>query len=435
MKSLFSRILLWFAATIAITFVGFFVITAMTIDSSSRRPRWSSFLLQEARHAYETGGEAALAAFLTRRKAGTGADYSLTGSDGQDLLTGEDLSHLESTGPNPWRFLFRTGGAWTRVATDGEYRFIVRIPRQDSAFWFFHPQHLWVLAVSILLSSALAFYLTSPLRELEKTVERFGQGDLSARTRSKRGDEMGKLARSFDRMAERTQVLLTAERRLLQDVSHELRSPLARLNVAAALTESDADRPAALEQIRKECERLNALIGELLQLTRAEGEAGNLQKVSVDLHSLLAEVADDCAIEAQARDCKVDLRAPSGIAVLGDPELLRRAVENLVRNAIRYAAEGTSVEVVLDRRDETAVISVRDHGPGVPAEHLDRIFDPFYRVNGDRDRSSGGTGLGLSIARRAVELHQGDLRAKNSSPGLTVEIQLPGLLRDSGTAS
>ena len=266
-------------------------------------------------------------------------------------------------------------------------------------------------------------------------MERFGQGDLSARTGSKRGDELGKLARSFDRMAERTQVLLTAERRLLQDVSHELRSPLARLNVAAALTESDADRPAALEQIRKECERLNALIGELLQLTRAEGEAGNLQKVSVDLYSLLAEVADDCAIEAQARDCKVDLRAPSGIAVLGDPELLRRAVENLVRNAIRYAAEGTSVEVVLDRRDETAVVSVRDHGPGVPAEDLDRIFDPFYRVNGDRDRSSGGVGLGLSIARRAVELHQGDLRARNSSPGLTVEMQLPGLLPDSGTAS
>ena len=289
--------------------------------------------------------------------------------------------------------------------------------------------------VSILLSSALAFYLTSPLRELEKTVERFGQGDLSARTRSKRGDELGKVARSFDRMAERMQVLLTAERRLLQDVSHELRSPLARLNVAAALIQSEADRPAALEQIRKECERLNTLIGELLQLTRAEGEGGNLQKVSVDLYSSLVEVVDDCSIEAQARDCKLDLRASSGIAVLGDPELLRRAVENLIRNAIRYAAEGTPVEVTLDRRDETAVISVRDHGPGVPAEDLDRIFDPFYRVNGDRDRSSGGAGLGLSIARRAVGLHQGDLRAWNSSPGLTVEMQLPGLLSDSATAS
>ena len=435
MRSLFSRILLWSAATIAITFIGFFVITAMTIDSSSRRLRWSRFLLQEARHTYETGGEAALAAFLTRRKAGIGADYILTDSEGQDLLTGDDLSHLKSTGPNSWRFFFRTGGPWTLVSTDGEYRFIVRVPQQDSAFWFFHPQHLWVLVVSILLSSALAFYLTSPLRELEKTVERFGQGDLSALTRSKRGDELGKLARSFDRMAERTQILLTAERRLLQDVSHELRSPLARLNVAAALTQSEADRPAALEQIRKECERLNALIGELLQLTRAEGEGGNLQKVSVDLHSLLAEVADDCSIEAQARDCKLNLRAPSGIAVLGDPELLRRAVENLVRNAIRYAAEGTSVEVMLERRDETALISVRDHGPGVPAEDLDRIFDPFYRVNGDRDRSSGGVGLGLSIARRAVELHQGDLRARNSSPGLTVEMRLPGLLPDSATAS
>ncbi len=435
MRSLFSRILIWFAATIAITFIGFFVITAMTIDSSSRRLRRPSFLLQEARHTYETGGRTALAAFLSRRKGGMGADYSLTDSAGQDLMTGEDLSHLKSTEPSPWRFFFRTGGPWTFVSTDGAYRFIVRVPRQDSAFWFFHPQHLWVLAVSILLSSALAFYLTSPLRKLEKTVERFGQGDLSARTRSKRGDELGKVGRSFDRMAERIQLLLAAERRLLQDVSHELRSPLARLNVAAALTQSEADRPAALEQIRKECERLNTLIGELLQLTRAEGEEGNLQKLSVDLHSLLAEVVDDCSIEAQARDCKLDLSAPSGIVILGDPELLRRAVENLVRNAIRYAAEGTSVEVTLDRRNDTAAIAIRDRGPGVPAEDLDKIFDPFYRVNGDRDRSSGGTGLGLSIARRAVELHKGDLRAQDSSPGLTVEMKLPGLLPDTATVA
>ena len=435
MRSLFSRILIWFAATIAITFIGFFVITAMTIDSSSRRLRRPSFLLQEARHTYETGGRTALAAFLSRRKGGMGADYSLTDSAGQDLMTGEDLSHLKSTEPSPWRFFFRTGGPWTFVSTDGAYRFIVRVPRQDSAFWFFHPQHLGVLAVSILLSSALAFYLTSPLRKLEKTVERFGQGDLSARTRSKRGDELGKVGRSFDRMAERIQLLLAAERRLLQDVSHELRSPLARLNVAAALTQSETDRPAALEQIRKECERLNTLIGELLQLTRAEGEEGNLQNVPVDLRSLLAEVVDDCSIEARARDCKLDLRASPNIAVLGDPELLRRAVENLVRNAIRYAAEGTSVEVTLDRRNDTAAIAIRDRGPGVPAEDLDKIFDPFYRVNGDRDRSSGGTGLGLSIARRAVELHKGDLRAQNSSPGLTVEMKLPGLLPDTATVA
>ena len=133
MKSLFSRILLWFAATIAITFIGFFVIIAMTIDSSSRRLRWSSFLLQEARHTYETGGKTALAAFLSRRKAGIGADYILTDSEGQDLLTGDDLSHLKSTEPNPWRFFFRTGGPWTFVSTYGEYRFIVRVPQQDSA--------------------------------------------------------------------------------------------------------------------------------------------------------------------------------------------------------------------------------------------------------------------------------------------------------------
>ena len=302
MKSLFAKILLWFGATIAVTFVGFFVITAMTIEQAepqrSPRERFFQFQLQRARFAYETGGKEELARVLTRRpRRGERpfreprpggpppgdrprAQVHLTDAQGRDLLSGEDLSHLKNSDPAPWRFLF--GGRrppFTRVVTDGEYRYIMRAAEAEQPFWFFAPQHLWVLGVSILFCSALAFYLTAPLRKLRKTVERFGQGDLSARTNTRRRDELGELGRTFDRMAERIEVLRSAERRLLQDVSHELRSPLARLGVAAALVESEDDRAGALKQIRRESERLNTLIGELLQVTRAEGDAETLRVV------------------------------------------------------------------------------------------------------------------------------------------------------------
>ena len=140
---------------------------------------------------------------------------------------------------------------------------------------------------------------------------------------------------------------------------------------------------------------------------------------------LLAGVVSDCAIEAAARGCSLVLQASGPVTISGDPELLRRAVENVIRNAIRYAPQQTAVEVRLERAGSTVSVRVRDYGPGVPAEALDRIFDAFYRVDGDRNRGSGGVGLGLSIARRAVELHKGTLRARNATPGLLVEMELP----------
>ncbi len=468
MKSLFTKILLWFGATIAVTFVGFFVITAMTIERAAppRSPRnqFFEFQLQRARFAYEAGGKEELARLLARsRRRGerwrgdrprsdgppvgrprpdrlpgdrpprgrSPADrprmeVHLTDAAGRDLLTGEDLSHLETSDPGPWWHLFGVGRPpFTRVVADGDYRYIVRSAEPDQPFWFLTPQHLWVLVVSILFCSALAYYLTSPLRNLSKTVERFGQGDLTARTKAKRRDELGELGRTFDRMAERIQVLLSAERRLLQDVSHELRSPLARLGVAAVLAESAADRPAALKQIHRESDRLNTLIGELLQVTRAEGDEESLRLEAVSLAELVGEVAEDCAVEAQARNCELVFQSASCPSVKGDPELLRRAVENLVRNAIRHTAKNTAVEVTLGQQGGRAVVSVRDHGPGVPEEVLSRIFDPFYRVETDRNRASGGAGLGLSIARRAVDLHKGTIGARNAHPGLVVEVEIP----------
>jgi two-component system sensor histidine kinase CpxA len=226
-------------------------------------------------------------------------------------------------------------------------------------------------------------------------------------------------------MADRIQTLLAAERRLLLDISHELRSPLARLSVAVELARSGKDHDAMLDRIEKEAIRLNELVSELLQVTRAEGDPSLQKAETVHLDELLADIVYDSLIEAKAKDCTLDLKAPQPVTLTGDEELIRRAIENVVRNAIRYAPAGTSIEVELVKTGARARISVRDYGSGVPEDALPRIFDAFYRVDSDRNRASGGTGLGLAIARRAVELHQGKLEARNANPGLLVTIELP----------
>jgi signal transduction histidine kinase len=299
------------------------------------------------------------------------------------------------------------------------------VPRIPVGLWFLQPEHLFVLAVGVLLCYWLAYHLTRPVRRLQRAVERFGRGDLSARSGSVRRDELGELGRTFDRMADRMETLLAAERRLLLDISHELRSPLARLNVALELARSGDDLERALNRIGKESDRLNELVGQLLQVTRAEGDPGSLRRDSVQLDELVEQLVDDSSIEAASRGCalKYDTREPATVA--GDPELLRRAVENVLRNAIRHSPRDTAVEVKLARANGRVVVDIRDHGPGVPEDALPRLFDAFYRVESDRNRTSGGIGLGLSIARRAIELHKGKIRARNAGPGLEVELDLP----------
>jgi two-component system sensor histidine kinase CpxA len=226
-------------------------------------------------------------------------------------------------------------------------------------------------------------------------------------------------------MADRIESLVAAQRQLLSDISHELRSPLARLGVAIELARSGDNPEPALNRIQKESDRLNALVGQLLQVTRAEGDPASLRRDPVRLDELVEQLVDDSSLEAASQGCalRYDLREP--VTVAGDPELLRRAVENVIRNAIRHSPRDTDVEVKLARSNGRVVVDVRDHGPGVPEEALPRLFDAFYRVETDRNRTSGGIGLGLSIARRAIELHKGRIRARNAQPGLEVELELP----------
>jgi two-component system sensor histidine kinase CpxA len=316
----------------------------------------------------------------------------------------------------------------TTSSRDGRYHFIAVFPNRDAkaSGWSIEvpPQTWWMMAIFALLCYLLARHLTSPLRQMQKTIERFGRGDFSARVNSKRGDELGQLARTVDQMAERIDLLLKSQKRLLQDISHELRSPLARLGVAVELARGGGDPAMALNRVEREADRLNTLVGELIQVTRAEGDPDGLATEAVQLDDLVRVILDDVHIEADRKQVALN---PSieGVALQGNPELLRRAIENIVRNAIRYSSDGSQVDVALEVHGQNLRVVVRDFGPGVPPDALANIFDPFYRVEKDRGRTSGGVGLGLAIAKRAVELHHGTMRAFNMSPGLKVEIEIP----------
>ena len=436
MNTLFAKILAWFWCTMAITLVGSAFLSAISMstnDWDQRAPasRLVRFQLEEARTAYETGGRPELQAFLETLDRIYGAMGILADEKGRDVLTGEDRSALVrrarlGTPETALDRFFPLGNATlARAAEDGRYWFFFIVPRTSLAPSFLTPPHLFFMAAAVLLCYWLALHLTSPVRALQKAVERFGGGDFTARVGSNRRDELGQLANTFDRMAGRMETLLTAERRLLLDISHELRSPLARLGVAVELARSGENLDAALNRIQKESDRLNALVGQLLQVTRAEGDPSSLRRDPVRLDELVQQLVDDSAIEAAARGCKLEYLRREPVTVDGDPELLRRAVENVIRNAIRYSPPAAAVEVTLARRNGRAVVDVRDRGPGVPEEALPRLFDAFYRVEKSRDSLSGGIGLGLSIARRAIELHKGGIRARNAQPGLEVELELP----------
>jgi two-component system sensor histidine kinase CpxA len=427
--SLFAKTLLWFLGTAVLAMTLIVIVGALSFNSGGRRQPPFGMLLSiqtsEARHAYETGGAQQLKETLERFEAITNADATLTDASGRDLVTGEDRSDLvRGTEPRPSCPLFRRHrAALARQTADGKYWFFLQTNGGNWVRWFIHPRnHAIILGVLVLLCYGFASYLTRPVERLQAAVERFGAGDLQARVDLKRNDELGRLARAFNQMADRIQTLLTAERRLLQDISHELRSPLARLSVAIELARTDENPEPHLNRIQKEADRLNSMVGELLQVTRAEGDPGSRRVQQVRLDNLVRDVVEDSRIEAEARGCNVQFTGGQPVTVSGDPELLRRAIENIVRNAIRYTPAGTNVEVAV-RQDGHIV--VRDYGPGVPEDALTRIFDPFYRVAEDRDRASGGVGLGLAIARRAVELHHGQISARNAKPGLEVEVALP----------
>ena len=428
MRSLFARILVWFVASIFLVFTAIVITTALNVNDPNARQApislFLTFLVRQARHDLETGGPEKLKELAVRVENVLGSRVTFTDSTGRNLLTGETHPELIREGKaRAERPLSRLDSStFARASSDGQYWVFLRGANNSRLLWYTQPETLWVWALVMALVWALAHHLAAPVRKMQKTLERFGEGDLHARADASRKDEIGQLAQSFNRMADRIETLLTSERRLLLDVSHELRSPLARLGVAVELAR--AGDAKSLDRIQKEADRLNALVGELLLVTRSESDPAKRVQEAVRLDLLLGQLAEDCGIEAASKDCRVALDPAPEVTVDGDEELLRRAFENVLRNAIRYAPPGTAVEVHV-AAGERLRITVRDFGPGVPDEALPRLFDPFYRVGEDRSRNSGGVGLGLSIARRAIELHGGTLRARNANPGLLVEFELP----------
>lgn len=284
----------------------------------------------------------------------------------------------------------------------------------------------------------LARSLTAPIRKLREASNRIAHGDFSVRVSPELGHsgrEVADLGRDFDTMAERIEELLSSKKQLLRDISHELRSPLARLNVALELARQKAGEDARqpLERIERESGRLNELIGDLLTLTRLENGIQDLGRGEFSLNELLELIVADALYEA--RHCQVSIREAEPMMLQGSRELMRRALENVVRNAVRYTAENSTVEISLTGTDSTegkqAMIVIRDHGPGVPDAAFEHLFEPFYRVDNARDRQSGGTGLGLAIAEQAVRLHHGTITAANADQGgLIMTITLPILQKN-----
>lgn len=428
MRSIYSKILVWCLCTILLS-LGAFTLLSRNLSFHQNKRFFQSLnalQLEQAIQAYESGGPVKLGAFLQELNRMFHAAHYLANARGIDLVSGEDRSTLASLGPPPWwpgsRKERKVG--FESVSSDGRYRFIVVAPPPLSPFAFV-PYYVPILLAVALLCWALAMTIATPLRDFAGVVQQFGDGDLTARVRSKRRDEIGKLARAFDAMADRIETLRNAERQLLQDISHELRSPLARLSFAAELTKTAADRPAAAARVNKEIRRLTDLVGGILELTRSEGDPSSIDSQLLSLTDLLREVLHDCQLEAQAQGKTLTLLEADAAGLRGNAELLRRAVENVVRNAIRYAPAASEVEIRLKSNGSDAEVTVRDYGPGVPEEAIGSLFKPFFRVDASRNSDTGGVGLGLAIAHRAIALHHGEMSAANANPGLLVTLRIP----------
>lgn len=452
-RSLFLKIFLWFGLAMVSMVLATIVVQYFRLREPPRQPQREAAdpaLVESSRKAvdtYEREGKAALISYMDQMEQRASMrvflfDRELNELSGRRTPYGAReiaqrvlKSNLAEFAPTEFSPLVARP---VEGANETRYAFVAELPRRQPPPLIQHVMHILGL---ILVGSAfcywLARYLTAPVKKLRIATQELARGNLSARVGRSGGrrDELVSLGSDFDLMAEQIEALVQAQNRLLGDISHELRSPLARLNVALELARqrSGAEAASALARIQREAENLNEMIGQLLTLTRLQTGAREIQKSGFDLCRLVREIADDAQFEAQSANRAVKLEGDATCSFTGNEQLLRRAIENVVRNAVHYTPERSSVEIAVrqaavETNHDTIAISVRDHGPGVPDTALEEIFRPFYRVDDARDREAGGVGLGLAIAERAIQLHGGTVSAANAPDGgLIVTITLPGL--------
>jgi two-component system, OmpR family, sensor histidine kinase CpxA len=453
MRSLFLKIFLWFWATVIAT--GIALILTFILEPRSVPSQWHATLMETAHSSgaiavdeAERGGDSAAAAYIERIEGETHLRTCLFDQAGS-LVAGSDCGSFQSmtshvTASKPSNFSMRYGIARVAVRLKGsngrEYIFATELPAGPRAAFGINRTAIalqWgvALLVSGFICYLLTRYLTAPILRLREASQQLAAGDLSIRAAAgveRRHDELGDLVRDFNAMACRIEELVSRQQQLISDVSHELRSPLARLYVALDLGRERKGNDPAFDHMEKDIGLLNEMIGRLLIVARLDTSAPPVPKMSVNLTEIVSQIARDADFESRELNGSLKLSAHEQFFVQGDAKLLQSAIENVVRNAIGYTEAGTSVEVLLqsERRSNASFVrlTVRDYGPGVPASELVNIFQPFYRVSNARDRQSGGAGLGLAIAERVILIHGGTIRAENTAPrGLQVEILLPQL--------
>jgi signal transduction histidine kinase len=446
---LFLKIFLWFWLTVwgivAIVLLGNRLTGMRQVSPPNMYATVAPILASEAVDAYESGGPLAFARFshsnvddgerrlylldgfnrdvLSRSLSTDGLRVARAAKTGQVVVLRGHIAAYKYISPSgrPYILLLyiKSGLGEIRAALLG-----ANLPFTVS-----------VVLLVTLLCLWLAYHIASPIHSIQSTARRVAKGDLKARVPasvSKSYDDIAALARDFDSMVSRLDVLIQTQKNLLSSVSHELRSPLARINLSLDLLKKQSNMSSddLFQRLDRDVARIDVLMGQLLTLSRLEAGLSSAEKEPVDLAQLVEATAADGNFEAQASGKSVTYFANGKVLLeSADPQALQGACENVIRNAIRFTPRGTDVEVHLridkSSAEPRAILSVRDHGPGVPEEAVGKIFQPFFRISGDGDTPQGN-GLGLAIALEAIRLHHGVIRAANVQPtGLEVTVELP----------
>jgi two-component system OmpR family sensor kinase len=460
MHSLFLRIFMLFWVAMALIVGGSiaitFTIAAREYEAPELQRRPSAAIL--ASEVLAHGGFDALKSWLnSNRNSIPDRDVFIIGPDGKDILgrrlsasaarrleffNRDEFVNQDPGGPEPRPFgppppgNFRPSRTAPQiVGADGSAYTVLVVPRRPIFGALSLPGiSLTILCVALVVTALtswwLARHLSAPIRRIQAGARALASENLDVRVSAGlegRKDELAVLARDFDAMADQLRANRGAITQLLRDISHELRSPLARMRVALGLArQPPADLSRQLDRLEREIERLDSLISQVLKLARLHGTDGPFARETFELDEVIEEVVRDANFEGAVKNCKVRLQGAAAAAVNGNRDLVRSAIENVLRNAVRYSPQDAPVDVSVARAESGVVILIRDRGPGVPSKDLERIFEPFYRVAESRDRDTGGEGIGLAITAQVMKAHGGSAKAANGRQGgFEVRLNLP----------